>query len=118
MSKKYHVLLLSIFVFGFGLVGYLLFQRGTATSYIFAHLGALGILAILGWVVGYIAVQKRRKFYTAFLLATLVPIFFGGIAVLFNSDSVTCGGSICLATSVAILIVIPFLKKNKTVRIG
>ena len=107
------LLSVSILAFGFGLVGYLLIPRGLLTSYILAHLGALGVLGLFGCAGGFIAMKKGRSFYSAFLFTGMLPILLGGIAVLCAGDPIACGGSISLATAILILAVILFLKKRQ-----
>ncbi|NIS15719.1 MAG: hypothetical protein GWO41_05510 [candidate division Zixibacteria bacterium] len=109
--KSMLLFLLIILTAGFG--GYLLMSRETLTSYVLAHLGALGALGLFGWVAGFIAMKKGRHFYSVFLLTSMLSILSGVFVVLIVGDSVTCGGSISLATAVIILAVIAFLKKKK-----
>ena len=110
-SKGILLFFLIILVAGFG--GYLLVSRGTLTSYLLAHLGALGVLGLFGLIAGLIAKKKGRHFYSAFLLTSMLPVFSGVGVVLIAGDSVTCGGSISLATAVLILIAIVLFKKKQ-----
>ena len=107
-----NILLIILIALAIGIGGYLLVSRGTLTSYFLAHLGALGILGLFGWVTGLIAVKKGRHFYSAFLLTSMLSILSGVSVVLIVGDSVTCGGSISLATAVIILAIISFFKKK------
>lgn len=99
------------FLIGFG--SYLLIPRGSPASYIPAHLGALGAIGLLGWIAGFIAVKKGRHFYSVFLLTCILSILSGLSVVLIAGDSVSCGGSISLATAVTNLTAIAFFKKSK-----
>ncbi len=114
------VVLLCLFVVG--VAGWIVL-RGQMVGYIFAHVGAFGVVGLLGVAAGYIAKKKGRDFIKAFMLGLLVPIVLGVAAVfavcLFQGPGtpIYCGGSVSLAVSV-LMIIGYLLMKRKTARVG
>ena len=106
------ILILSLIILIIGCVGYFSLPRGLSIFYIFAHLGALGLLGLIGGAAGILAIKKRRSFWVAFFLGSLLPIFSGIIAVIMAGDSVSCGGSISLAVAVLVAASYLFSKKK------
>ena len=114
VSFEKWVLLISLSLLTVGCVGYFLTPRGLGVFYIFAHLGALGLLGLIGSGVGTLARKKGRGYTTALFLSSLLPIAAGGItvaAIAMAGDQVYCGGSVRLA--VAVLVVIGYLFTRK-----
>jgi lipopolysaccharide export LptBFGC system permease protein LptF len=76
---------------------------------IFAHLGGLSIMGLLGCSAGTIAKKKGYGYWKAVLLVLFLPIILGIIAVsLFRP--ISCGGSISLAVAVLIVIIYSLVK--------
>lgn len=104
------VLLISLFLLVIGVVGWLML-RGHWVFYPLAHVGALGVLGILAALAGLIAAKKGYDFRRAFLVSLFIPIALGVIAVLGvkylggEGAQFFCGGSVCLAASVILIIV-------------
>jgi hypothetical protein len=98
---------LSLGLLSVGAIGYLSLPRGFWGFYFFAHLGALGVVALFGCAAGFLARRRRRGFWTAFGLASLVPIGTGAIAVLafwVTRGHLYCGAAVTLP--VALLVVV------------
>ncbi len=98
-----------------GSTGYLSLRGESRIYYVFAHLGALGVIGLLAHATGLLAKKKRRSFWRAFFLAALFPIIAGIAAVLIfllgEEGQLYCGGSVSLA--VAVLIVVFYLLAKK-----
>ena len=110
-------LLFSLGLLIVGSAGYLLLHRDFWIFYVFAHLGALGVIGLLASSAGTLARKKRRGYWRAFSLVTVLSIFSGIVAVLIFSlgeeAQLYCGGSVSLA--IAILMIISYwLAKKKT----
>jgi hypothetical protein len=105
------VLLLSLIILIVGCAGYFSLPRGQLIFYVFAHLGALGILGLIGGAVGVLAKRKGRSFSIAFLSGCLLPVVVGIVAVAASGSQVSCGGSVSLA--VALLVVVFYAIVNK-----
>lgn len=65
-------------------------------------------MGLFGVAAGFIAVRKQRHFTTAFLLGSLLPIVTGlaavGVFLLGQNGRLYCGGSVCLAVALAVVI--------------
>lgn len=96
-----------------GLIGYFAVPRGPLVFYVFAHVGALGLMMLIGAGVGVLARKKGRVYLTGFLLASALPIAAGLIAVAIVAPPVYCGGSVSLAAAVLVLLGY-LLPKRKT----
>ena len=87
-----------------GAAGWLLLDRGPWVFYLFAHLGALGIMGLFGAATGELARRKQRAWWPAFLLGSLLPAAMGIGAVLLlwlgKDGHLYCGGSVCLAVAI------------------
>lgn len=111
------MLLVSLGLLIVGGIGYFSSFRGLPVFYVFTHLGALGLLGLFGYAVGVLARKKRRGFWTAFSLGSLLPIISGiaGVLVFWLGEEghLYCGGSVSLviATLVAVFYL---LAKKKT----
>lgn len=85
--------------------------------YIFAHIGALGIISLFACLAGAIAEKKGLNYKKAVLLGFFSSIFFGIIAVYLveppreNGLPSSCGGVVSLG--VALIVVIIYLIANK-----
>ena len=79
------------------------------------HLGGLGITGLFACLSGFIAKKKGYNYRRLFLVALIIPIFLGVVAlvaVYFSSGFLYCGGGVILAASLVILIIYSFLKKK------
>lgn len=98
-----------------GSTGYLSLRGESRIYYVFAHVGALGVIGLLAYATGLLAKKKRRNFWRAFLLAAFFPIISGITAVLIfvlgEEGQLYCGGSVSLA--VAFLIFVFYLLAKK-----
>lgn len=115
VSIEKWVLLISLSLLTAGCIGYFLTPRGLPVFYMFAHLGALGLLGLIGSGVGSLAKKKGHGYMTALFLSGLLPIASGGIAVAaiaMAGDQVYCGGSVSLAIAVLVVIVYLFTRRR------
>ena len=102
------VLLSSLFILIIGCIGYFSLPHGLTIFYIFAHLGAVGLLGLIGGAVGILARKKGRAYSTAFFLGSLLPIITGLVAVvifILVRGHLYCGGSVSLAVAVLVLLI-------------
>jgi len=111
VSRGKWMLLVSLGILIIGCIGYFSSPRGLPVFYVFAHLGALGLMGLFGIAAGVLARKKRRGYWTAFSLGSLLPIISGIAAVLVfwlgEEGNLYCGGSVSLA--VAILVAVFYL---------
>ena len=84
-------------------------------DYIFAHLGGVSIVGLLGCCAGVIARKKGYGYWNAFLLGSFLPIILGFIAVLLFQPT-SCGGSVSLAVAVLIVIIFSLLKPRVVIK--
>ncbi|MFH0761123.1 MAG: hypothetical protein V2A67_06435 [Bacteroidota bacterium] len=89
----------------FGLVGYLAF-RDLWIHYVFAHIGGLGVMALLGCWAGTIAIRKGYSYWSAFLTGLVPPIVLGILAVCLidASGGRGCGGVVSISASIIVVI--------------
>lgn len=114
-------LLLSLFALIIGCIGYFSIPRGHPIFYISAHMGALGLLGVIGWSSGLLAKKKGRNFSTAFFLGSLLPIAAGIIAVaifLIIQGRLYCGGSVSLAAALLVVLVYALISRKTLPRAG
>ena len=108
------VLVSSLVIFIVGCIGYFSLPRGPI-FYIFAHLGALGLLGLIGCAIGILARKKGYSYWTAFLLGCLLPVVAGLIAVVLFvqiQGHLYCGGAVSLALAILVAIFYALLKKR------
>jgi hypothetical protein len=114
-SKGKKVFIISLIAFIISILSYFLLSRDFWMFYLFAHIGAMGVMGLFGCLVGYLANKKQRDYWTAFLLGSILPIVLGLLAVLYfyiKQDGVLyCGGSVSLL--VALLVVLSYLIVRK-----
>jgi len=83
-------------------------------EYTFAHLGGLSILGVIGSFIGIIAVKKGYNFGKTLLISISLPVILGFTAVLMVQP-MTCGGTVCIASSFLLLIIFSVLRhRNRT----
>ena len=102
MQKK--ILYLSIIFFVVGTGGYFIYY-GSWLKYVFAHIGALGLTGLYGFVAGKLAESKGCGFLLPFIKVTSVAILLSSIAailwpVMFNRGDMPCGGAATLLISI------------------
>lgn len=110
-TLMYSVVLLIVGVAGFFIL------NSFWIHYIFAHVGALGIVGLLAVAAGAIAKSRGRDFRNAFLIGTIYPVALGVIAVLLfrylgDRGVFYCGGVVSLAVSVLIIIGYLFARRK------
>ena len=104
------ILLLFLGLLIIGVIGYLALRNIWIGS-IFAHVGGLGIIGLLGGLTGIIAKKKGYGYRKAFLLGLIIPIFSGIIAVL-PDEAFSCGGSPSLGVALLIVIIYSLIKRS------
>jgi hypothetical protein len=80
MPMRSKLILISLITLSFGLIGHFAFWNHWI-RYIFAHVGALGILGLFAWFAGIVAARKGLSDKRAVLLGFFPPIILGIIAV-------------------------------------
>jgi hypothetical protein len=116
ISRDSRMLLLSYALLVIGGVGYFTL-RGHWSFYLFAHLGALGVIGLLATAAAAIAGRRGHDKGKAWLLAFLLPIITGLIAVagfrfLGRAGIFYCGGSVSLAVAVLAIISYAIVKRR------
>ncbi len=105
-----------------GSVGYFLLSRDVWIFYLFAHLGALGVMGLSGVAAGVLARKKHRGYWTAFSLGFLLPIILGIVAVLIfwlgEDGKLYCGGSVSLVVAILVIVFYLLAKKKKPSQAG
>ncbi len=104
------IILLFLGLLIIGVIGYLTL-RNLLIGSIFAHVGGLGIIGVLGGFVGIIAKNKGYDYWKAFLIGFILPIIVGFIAVLLV-EPISCGGSPSLAAALIIVIIYSFTRRR------
>ena len=121
-SRERGMLLLSVVLLMVGLYGYLSLQRDAWAYYGFVHLGALGLMGLVGGAAGGLARKKSRDYWTAFALGSLIPIIAGAVAVgmylVGEGGQLYCGGSVSLMTAVLVLVYYGLARKRTSSRAG
>ena len=93
-----------------GVIGYFAL-RNLGINNVFAHIGGLGIVGLLGSLAGIIAKKKGYGYWKAFLFGLFLPILVGVIAVLLP-QTFSCGGSPSLAAALLIIIIYSLIKRK------
>ena len=115
-AKK--IFILSIITLIIGLIGYFIF-RNHWTRYIFAHIGALGIIGLFACLAGAIAQKKGLNYRKAVLLGFFSSMFLGIIADYLvdpprnNALPSSCGGIISLSVGLIVVVIYLFAKERK-----
>ena len=96
-----------------GLAGYVVFA-GLWVRYIFAHIGGLGVIGLLGCLAGSIAIKKDRSYGKAFFAGFVPPIILGVIAVglVYASGGHGCGGIVSLSVAAVVIVFYGLIKKK------
>lgn len=71
------------------------------------HVGGLGVVGLLACLAAYIAKKKGRDARAAFLLAGLLPIALGIVAVVLvyvTTGFVYCGGGVILLSAMIVIV--------------
>ena len=111
IKMEIRILVLFLGLFVICIIGYFVFHDHSI-RFVFAHLGGLGIIGLLGCLTGIIAKMKGYSYWQAFLFGLIIPIFFGVLAVLLFEPS-SCGGSTSLGVALLILIIYTIIKRRK-----
>jgi len=102
--------------FVFGIIGLLLFGLHIL-GYIFAHIGALGLLGFFGIGVAYFANKKgyseKLAFNLAFSFAILAGLLESILVFLFGENQqIVCGGAASLIFAIIVLLTYMLLKQK------
>ena len=73
------ILIFSVITLVIGIIGYLIYLHQWP-KYIFAHIGALGIIGIITYFIGNLADKKGLHYKKAVLLGFSLPIILGILA--------------------------------------
>jgi energy-coupling factor transporter transmembrane protein EcfT len=116
MKSEKWTSLLSLSLLIVGSTGYFSLHRDSWIFYVFAHMGALGVIGLLACAAGVVARMKRRNYWRAFIIVTLLPIISGLVAVLIflmgEEGHLYCGGVVSLAVSILLIVFYLLLKKK------
>ena len=113
------IFILSIITLIFGLITYFIF-RDHWIRYIFAHIGALGLIGLFACLTGAIAKKKGLNYRKAVLLGFFPSILLGIIVDYLidppreNGLPSSCGGIVSLAVAL-IIVIVYFIAKEKKV---
>jgi peptidoglycan/LPS O-acetylase OafA/YrhL len=103
-----------------GIIGYFSLNRDLWLFYVFAHVGALGVIGLLAGVAGFVAKKKQRSYWKAFVVVTVSSIVSGLIAVLIlfagEEGQLYCGGTVSLAVAIVLIILYLFMKKKASLQ--
>jgi len=108
LDGKVQLLFLGLLIIG--VIGYFAL-RNLGINNVFAHIGGLGIIGLLGSLAGIIAKKKGYGYWKAFLFGLFLPILIGVIAVLLP-QTFSCGGSPSLAAALLIIIIYSLIKRK------
>lgn len=103
--KKRNVPLIFLLLLIVSIVGYF-YTDSHWVEFIFAHLGGLFIIGLMGYFSGFIAMKKGYRSRNALLIGIIYPIVFGFIAA-FLFEPISCGGSVSLGVAVLSSLFIP-----------
>lgn len=100
-----------------GLAGYVTFASH-GIRYIFAHVGGLGVLGLLGCWAVFIAKKKGYSDLKALLLGFVLPIGLGVISVgiVYALGGHGCGGIVSLSVALAVIAFYLLVKSRGYVR--
>lgn len=110
--------LLSLIVILIGCIGYFSLPRGHLLFYVFAHLGALGVLGLIGGAAGLLARRKSRSYVVALLLGIILPIVAGIAVVMISGNQVSCGGSISLIVAILVVAFYALIRRKGILKAG
>lgn len=118
-AKERMIFIFSSVFFIVGTIGYFLINRDYWLFYLFAHLGAFGIMGIFGCLAGFLAKKKKRGYWTAFMLGSLLPIVLGILAVLFfyvkQDGKLYCGGAVSLLIAILVIMSYSLIRTKRLV---
>ena len=115
------IILISTITLIFGLIGYFVFSNHWI-RYIFAHVGALGIIGLFAWLAGTIAARKGLNDKRAVIIGFFPPVIIGIIAVYLvdpPKEGVmpsSCGGIVSLAVALSVVIIYLAIKERKKIQ--
>jgi len=111
------MLLLSLGLLVLGLAGYVVFA-GLWVRYIFAHVGGLGILGLLGCWAAATAKKKGYNHLKALFLGFVLPVVLGvvSVGVVYASGGHGCGGIVSLSVALVVVVFYSLAKKMGSVR--
>ena len=105
------LLLAAIFAIILGFFGFLISGHSTE-GYVFAHVGGLGILSILGSLSGYLARKKGYGYGVAYFWGFAFPAITGIVAVvvIHSTGGGGCGGIVSLTLGLLVVIVYTLIR--------
>ena len=111
--KERKILLIFIILLIFGLAGYFALHN-FRVRYVFAHIGGLAIIGLLGYWAGRIAKKKGYNFWKAFLYGFVFPVILGIFSVFLVQilGGRGCGGSVSIVAALLVVIGCFFVKRK------
>ena len=111
--KERRILLLFIGLLIFGLAGYFALHN-FGVRYVFAHIGGLAIIGLLGYWAGRIAKKKGYRFWKAFLFGFGIPVILGVFSVFLVQilGGRGCGGSVSIIAALLVVVGCFFVKRK------
>lgn len=117
-SMRFKILLISLTFLVSGMLGYFVYWN-QGIRYIFAHVGALGIIGLFSWLAGTLAARKNLHEKRAVLFGLIPPVVLG-IAAVYLVDPPekgimpsSCGGIVSLGIASIVIILYLFKKPSK-----
>lgn len=113
-SSERRIIFIAVFAIILGFLGFQISGHGLA-SYIFAHVGALGVLSLSGSLSGCMARRKGYGYWSAYFWGFAFPAIIGviSVVVVHALGGGGCGGIVSIA---AALVVIIILLKRKNLK--
>jgi len=96
-----------------GLASYVVFA-GLWVRYIFAHIGGLGVIGLIGCWAGSVAKKKGYSYWKAFFAGSVPPIMLGiiSVGVVHTLGGHGCGGIVSLFVAIAVVLYYHLAKKR------
>ena len=107
------MLLLFLSLLVIGLASYVVFA-GLWVRYIFAHIGGLGVIGLIGCWAGSVAKKKGYSYWKAFFAGSVPPIMLGiiSVGVVHTLGGHGCGGIVSLFVAIAVVLYYHLAKKR------
>ena len=113
ITRECSIFLLFIGLLIFGLAGYFALHN-FGVRYVFAHIGGLAIIGLLGYWAGRIAKKKGYRFWKVLLFGFGIPVILGVFSVFLVHilGGRGCGGSVSIIAALLVVIGCFFVKRK------